>query len=223
MIPVYFLSDGYLGNGSEPWKFPQQDGLKKIRVKFEPSRNGEETEKFMPYLRDERFVRSWAIPGTAGIEHRVGGLEKEENTGNVSYDPENHQKMTELRQAKVDAIAGFISKQTVDSGNEQGDVLVLGWGSTYGSIRTAVRELMEEGMDISHAHVRYLNPFPSNLGELLKGFKHILVPEINQGQLVRLIRDQFFVPATGINKIKGRPFFVDELKQEIKEALSIKE
>lgn len=222
MVPVYFLSDGYLGNGSEPWKFPQQDNLKKIDVKFEPSRNGEETEKFMPYLRDERFVRSWAIPGTAGIEHRVGGLEKEENTGNVSYDPENHQKMTEMRQAKIDAIAGFIPQQTVDSGNKKGDVLVLGWGSTYGSIRTAVRELMEEGMDISHAHVKYLNPFPSNLGELLKGFKHILVPEINQGQLVRLIRDQYFVPATGINKIKGRPFFVDELKQEIKDALSIK-
>tara|TARA_R100001143_G_C3361257_1_gene136201 strand:+ start:17079 stop:18938 length:1860 start_codon:yes stop_codon:yes gene_type:complete len=222
MVPVYFLSDGYLGNGSEPWKFPQQENLKKIDVKFEPSRNGEETEKFMPYLRDERFVRSWAIPGTAGIEHRVGGLEKEENTGNVSYDPENHQKMTEMRQAKIDAIAGFIPQQTVDSGNKKGDVLVLGWGSTYGSIRTAVRELMEEGMDISHAHVKYLNPFPSNLGQLLKGFKHILVPEINQGQLVRLIRDQYFVPATGINKIKGRPFFVDELKQEIKDALSIK-
>lgn len=222
MIPVYFLSDGYLGNGSEPWKFPQQNELKEIRVKFEPSRNGEDSEKFMPYLRDERFVRSWAIPGTAGIEHRVGGLEKEVNTGNVSYDPDNHQKMTELRQAKVDAIAGYIPLQTVDSGNEQGDVLVLGWGSTYGSIRTAVRELMEEGIDISHAHVKYLNPFPSNLGELLKGFKHILVPEINQGQLVRLIRDQYFVPATGINKIKGRPFFVDELKQEIKDALSIK-
>jgi 2-oxoglutarate/2-oxoacid ferredoxin oxidoreductase subunit alpha len=221
MVPVYYLSDGYLGNGSEPWKFPQQKDLKPIRVRFEPARNGE-AAKFLPYLRNENGVRSWAIPGTAGIEHRVGGLEKQENTGDVSYDPDNHQRMTDLRQAKVDKIADFIPLQKVDSGNEKGDVLVLGWGSTYGTIRTVVRELIEEGMDISHAHIKYLNPFPKNLGDLLKEFSHVVVPEINNGQLVRLIRDKYLIPAKGINKVKGRPFFVDELKQEIKEAISIK-
>jgi len=193
--------------------------LKTVNVKFEPPRNGE-AEKYLPYLRDDRLVRSWAIPGTEGLEHRVGGLEKEENTGNVSYDPENHQRMTELRQAKIDKIAEFIPLQTIDSGNEKGDVLVLGWGSTYGSIRTAVRELRDEGMDISHAHLKYLNPFPKNLGELIGNFKHILVPELNNGQLVRLIRDKYFIPATGINKITGRPFFVDELKKKMKDALA---
>ncbi|MEX0844744.1 MAG: 2-oxoacid:acceptor oxidoreductase subunit alpha [Balneolaceae bacterium] len=219
MVPVFFLSDGYLANGTEPWKFPKQKDLKKITVKFEPSRNGD-ADKFMPYARDERFVRSWAIPGTAGIEHRVGGLEKEENTGDVSYDPENHQKMTLLRQAKVDAIADFIPPQKIDSGNAKGKVLVLGWGSTYGSIRTAVRELMGEGMDISHAHIKYLNPLPKNLGELISNFDKVLVPEINNGQLVKIIRDKYFVPAAGINKITGRPFFIDELKQRIKDTLS---
>jgi 2-oxoglutarate ferredoxin oxidoreductase subunit alpha len=221
MVPVYYLSDGYLANGSEPWKFPKQKELKSIDVKFEPSRNGE-AEKFLPYLRNKDFVRSWAIPGTSGIEHRVGGLEKQENTGDVSYDPENHQKMTDLRQAKVDKIAGFIPSQKIDSGNEKGEVLVVGWGSTYGSIRTAVGELRNEGIDISHAHITYLNPFPENLGELLKGFETVIVPEINNGQLVRLIRYKYMIHAKGINKMKGRPFFVDELKQEIKEAVSAK-
>jgi 2-oxoglutarate/2-oxoacid ferredoxin oxidoreductase subunit alpha len=221
MVPVYFLSDGYLANGSEPWKFPQTKDLKKVNVKFEPPRNGDSNgEKYLPYLRDERLVRSWAIPGTAGIEHRVGGLEKEENTGDVSYNPENHQKMTNLRQDKVDKIADFIPLQSVDSGNDEGDVLILGWGSTYGSIRTAARELREEGMDITHAHIKYLNPFPKNLGELIGRFKHVLVPEMNSGQLVKLIRDKYFVDAVGINKVKGRPFFVDELKRKIKDALA---
>lgn len=221
MVPVYFLSDGYLANGSEPWRFPQQKDLKPVSVDFEsPRKNGSAGEPFLPYLRDERFVRSWAIPGTEGIEHRVGGLEKQENTGNVSYDPENHEKMTRVRQAKVDSIADYIPSQKLDSGQEKGDILVLGWGSTYGTIRTAVRELRGEGLDISHAHVKYLNPFPKNLGELLGGFEHVLVPEMNNGQLVRLIRDKYFLPATGINKIKGRPFFVDELKRKIKNAIS---
>ncbi|SMO79174.1 2-oxoacid:acceptor oxidoreductase subunit alpha [Gracilimonas mengyeensis] len=220
MVPVILLSDGYLANGTEPWRFPQQEDLKKITVNFEPVRTGEETDKFLPYKRDERYVRSWAIPGTAGIEHRVGGLEKQDLTGDVSYDPENHQKMTKLRQAKVDAIAEFIPEQKVDSGKETGDALVIGWGSTYGSIRTAVRELIEEGMDISHAHLKYLNPFPKNLGELMEGFEHVLVPEVNNGQLVKLLRDKYFIPAKGINKITGRPFFVDELKQNIHDALS---
>lgn len=222
MVPVFFLSDGYLANGAEPWNFPQKKDLKPIEVTFEPSRNGDDTQPFLPYRRDDRFVRKWAIPGTRGIEHRVGGLEKEDLTGNVSYDPENHQKMTQIRQDKVDKVADNIPLQEIDSGNEKGDILVLGWGSTYGSIRTAVRELTGEGLDISHAHIKYLNPFPKNLEDILSRFNTILVPEMNSGQLVRLIRDRFMIPAIGISKVKGRPFFVDELKRKIKEAISSK-
>lgn len=214
MIPVMFLSDGYLGNGSEPWKFPKQAELKKIEVEFTPPRS-EEDEKFLPYVRDERFVRPWAIPGTPGIEHRVGGLEKQHETGDVSYDPDNHEKMVNLRKAKRNAIANHIPLQNVDQGGIQGEAVVVGWGSTYGTIRTVVHELRQEGMDISQIHIRYISPFPKNLEELLKGFDHVLVPEINDGQLVRLIRDEFMLPARGINKIKGRPFGVEELKQEI--------
>lgn len=221
MVPVFFMSDGYLANGSEPWKFPNQDDLKTINFDFELPANGVE-KPFLPYARDEKFVRPWAIPGTKGIEHRVGGLEKEDLTGNVSYDPDNHEKMVKVRKAKVDEIANHIPLQDVDSGNEKGDVAVLGWGSTYGTIRTAASELREEGLDISHIHLRYLNPFPRNLKELLSGFNQVLVPEINDGQLVRLIRDQYMIPATGINKIKGRPFGVDELKSEIEAVLNTK-
>ncbi|NBC02813.1 MAG: 2-oxoacid:acceptor oxidoreductase subunit alpha [Bacteroidetes bacterium] len=221
MVPVFFLSDGYLANGSEPWNFPQQKDLKSIQVSFEASRKGEEAEPFLPYRRDDRLVRKWAIPGTKGIEHRVGGLEKEDLTGNVSYDPENHQKMTLIREEKVDKIADNIPLQTIDSGNDEGDILVLGWGSTYGAIRTAVGELRNEGFDISHAHIKYLNPFPKNLEEMISRFDKILVPEMNSGQLVRLIRDKFMVPAVGISKVKGRPFFVDELKRKINDTISI--
>lgn len=220
MVPVFFMSDGYLANGAEPWNFPQQKDLKSITVTFEPPRNGEEAEPFMPYRRDDRYVRKWAIPGTQGIEHRVGGLEKEDLTGDVSYDPENHQKMTIQRQAKIDKMADNIPLQSIDSGNDTGEILVLGWGSTYGSIRTAARELRNDGLDISHAHLKYLNPFPKNLKELMDGFDTILVPEMNSGQLVRLIRNEYLVPAIGINKVKGRPFFVDELKRKINNAIS---
>lgn len=220
MIPVIYLSDGFLANGSEPWKFPQTKDLPEIKVDFEPARR-EDAAKFLPYVRDERLVRRWSIPGTEGLEHRVGGLEKEDETGDVSYDPDNHEKMVKMRQAKRDKIADFIPLQEVDSGTETGDVAVVGWGSTYGSISTAVHELREEGMDISHIHLRYIAPFPRNLGELLKGYKQVLVPEINNGQLLRLIRDEFMIPAKGINKIKGRPFGVEELVQEIKENSSV--
>ena len=221
MIPVFFMSDGYLANGSEPWNFPQQKDLKPIEVSFEPARNGDEADPFLPYRRDGRMVRRWAIPGTKGIEHRVGGLEKEDLTGDVSYDPENHQKMTIIRQEKVDKIANNIPLQTIDSGNDEGDILVLGWGSTYGAIRTAVGELRNEGLDISHAHIKYLNPFPKNLEEIISRFDKILVPEMNSGQLVRLLRDKYMIPAVGISKVKGRPFFVDELKRKINDAISI--
>jgi len=223
MIPVMLMSDGYLANGSEPWKFPQTDNLKDIEVTFTKARTNGEDEKFLPYVRDDRFVRPWAIPGTPGIEHRVGGLEKEDETGDVSYDPDNHEKMVKMRQAKRDKIAEFIPLQEIDNGNEQGEAVILGWGSTYGSIRTAAHQLRQEGMDISHIHLRYIRPFPKNLKELLDGFDTVLVPEINSGQLVRLIRDEYMIPARGINKIKGRPFGVKELKEEIKSAVSVEQ
>lgn len=214
MTPVIFLSDGYIANGSEPWKFPNTADLKDINVKFEGPRHAED-EPFLPYLRDERLVRSWAIPGTQGIEHRVGGLEKEDGTGNVSYDPDNHQKMTDIRRDKRDLVANNIPLQDIDQGTESGKTLVLGWGGTYGSIRTVVHQLRLEGMDISHAHLRYINPFPKNLEKLLKGYDQVIVPEINDGQLVRLIRSEFMIPAIPINKVKGRPFGVSELKESI--------
>ncbi|MTI88280.1 MAG: 2-oxoacid:acceptor oxidoreductase subunit alpha [Balneolaceae bacterium] len=222
MIPVMYLSDGYLANGSEPWKFPQEKDLKNIEVGFESPREGSE-EPFLPYVRDERHVRSWAIPGTKGIEHRVGGLEKEDETGDVSYDPDNHQKMVKVREAKRDKVADFIPRQEIDQGNDQGDILILGWGSTYGSIRTAVAELRKDGHDISHAHLRYLSPFPRNLEALLSGFDKVIVPEINNGQLVRVIRDHFMIAAEPINKIKGRPFGVAELKEDILNIISDKQ
>lgn len=222
MIPVMYLSDGYLANGSEPWKFPQEKDLKDIKVRFEPPRENSD-EPFLPYLRDENHVRSWAIPGTEGIEHRVGGLEKEDGTGNVSYDPDNHEKMVKLREAKRNKVADFIPLQEIDQGKPTGDVLVLGWGSTYGSIRTAVGQLRRDGMDISHAHLNYISPFPRNLEELLRGFETVIVPEINNGQLVHLIRDEFLIPAKPINKIKGRPFGVQELKDAILNILSEKQ
>jgi 2-oxoglutarate ferredoxin oxidoreductase subunit alpha len=220
MIPVMFLSDGYIANGSEPWSFPSSDDLAEINVAFEGPRTDEESAPFMPYLRDERLVRKWAIPGTEGIEHRVGGLEKEDGTGNVSYDPDNHQKMTNIRRQKRDNVAFNIPEQEIDQGSTSGDVLVLGWGGTYGSIRTVVHQLRKEGHDVSHAHLRYINPFPKNFEALLKGFNKVIVPEINDGQLMRLIRSEFMIPAIPINKVKGRPFGVSELKSAIEEKLS---
>lgn len=220
MIPVMFLSDGYIANGSEPWKFPTSDELKSIEVKFEKPRTNSNGTPYMPYARDERLVRKWAIPGTEGIEHRVGGLEKEDGTGNVSYDPENHQKMTNIRRQKRDNVAFNIPEQEIDQGTESGEVLIVGWGGTYGAIRTAVHQLRKEGMDISHAHVQYISPFPKNFGELLRNFKTVIVPEINDGQLVRIIRSEFMIPAIPINKVQGRPFGVSELKTAIKNVLS---
>ncbi len=219
MIPVMYLSDGYIANGSEPWRYPQVSDLPDIAVKFAPK--SKEDEKFLPYKRDERLVRDWAVPGVPGLEHRVGGLEKQDETGNVSYDPANHQKMTDLRRNKRDKIADFIPEQEVDSGNEQGDVLLVGWGGTYGTIRTVAHELRQEGMDVSHAHIRYLSPFPKNLAKLFSGFKHVIVPEINDGQLVRLIRAELEIKATAINKVEGLPFGVEELKSRIHNELEM--
>lgn len=218
MTPVILLSDGYIANGAEPWKFPKADDLPTIKVNFKTKLEDNE-DKFYPYLRDEKLVRPWAIPGTPGLEHRIGGLEKQNITGNVSYDPENHQVMVKIRQEKVDRIAEYIPDQQLDSGESTGDVLVLGWGSTYGAIKTAVSELQAEGLKVSHAHIRYMRPFPKNLGEILKGFKHILIPEINNGQLIKIIRDQYLVDAKGYNKIMGIPITKGEIIDHVKALL----
>jgi 2-oxoglutarate ferredoxin oxidoreductase subunit alpha len=218
MTPVIFLSDGYIANGAEPWKFPTSADLPPIEVTFKKEL-GEGEDKFLPYLRDEKLARPWAIPGTPGFQHRVGGLEKQNITGNVSYEPENHQLMVKIRQEKVDKIADYIPLQQLDSGPEKGKVLVLGWGSTYGAIKSAVAELQHEGYEVSHAHLRYVRPFPKNLGEILKNFEQVLVPEINNGQLVKIIRDQYFVDAKAHNKIMGVPITKTELVMKLREML----
>lgn len=219
MTPVMFLSDGYIANGAEPWRYPQSEDLKPIEVRFKEGLSAEEAE-FLPYLRDEKLVRQWAVPGTPGLEHRIGGLEKEDVTGNVSYDPENHQHMVKIRQQKVDLIANYIPLQELDSGPEKGDVLILGWGSTYGAIKSAVRDLQADGKSVAHAHLRYLRPFPKNLGEILNNYKTVLIPEINNGQLIKIIRDQFLIDAKGYNKIKGVPITRRELITAVEELLA---
>lgn len=218
MTPVLFLSDGYIANGSEPWRFPRTEDLPAIEVRFKKGLD-EGEDQFFPYQRDEQMVRPWAIPGTPGLEHRIGGLEKQNITGNVSYDPENHQEMVRIRQAKVDLIAEDIPLQTLDSGPRQGKVLVLGWGSTYGAIKSAVAVLQAEGLAVSHAHLRHLRPFPKNLGEILDGFEQVLIPEINNGQLIRIIRDRYLKDAIGYHKIMGIPIYQDELVSRIRELL----
>jgi len=221
MTPVFFLSDGYLANGSEPWKFPAAASLPEIKVNFAKN-TLKEGEKYLPYKRNEKLAREWAIPGTKGLEHRIGGIEKENETGNISYDPDNHELMVKIRQAKVDGIANYIPLQTIDAGNAKGKLLVLGWGSTYGSIKVAVKEAIAEGYDVSHAQVKYLNPFPKNLGEMLKNFDQVLIPEINNGQLIKVIRDKYFIDAKGLNKIKGMPFTSAEIKDKIVELIGKK-
>jgi 2-oxoglutarate ferredoxin oxidoreductase subunit alpha len=218
MTPVIFLSDGYIANGAEPWRFPKSDDLQPITVKFK-TELGHGEDKFLPYLRDEKLVRPWAIPGVPGLEHRIGGLEKQNNTGNVSYDPENHQLMVKIRQEKVDKIADYIPEQTLDSGPATGKILVLGWGSTYGAIKSAVSELQIQGYAVSHAHLRHIRPFPRNLGAILKNFDQVLIPEINNGQLIKIIRDQYFVDAKGYNKIMGIPITKTELVMKLQEML----
>ena len=222
MTPVIFLSDGYIANGAEPWKFPAAENLPEIKTEFASpniSTDMDEKGKFQPYKRDERLVRPWAIPGTPGLEHRVGGLEKQDVTGNISYEPDNHQHMVKTRQKKVDLIANYIPEQKLDSGPEKGKVLVLGWGSTYGAIKSACTELQKEGHEVAHAHLRYVRPFPKNLGDILKNYDHVLVPEINNGQLIRIIRDIYFIDAKGYNKIMGIPITKGELVTEIKKML----
>jgi 2-oxoglutarate/2-oxoacid ferredoxin oxidoreductase subunit alpha len=214
--PVFVLSDGYLANGAEPWKIPDLDDLPDLRdtVRFatEPNHDGE----FWPFLRDEdTLARPWAIPGTAGLEHRIGGLEKADGSGNISYDPDNHQRMTELRQAKVDRVAQDIAPLAVDDPDGDARLLVLGWGSTYGPIAAAVRRVRAEGKSVAQAHLRYLNPFPTNLGEVLRAYDRVVVPEMNAGQLRMLLRARYLVDVEGYNRVKGLPFTAQELAREI--------
>jgi 2-oxoglutarate ferredoxin oxidoreductase subunit alpha len=218
MTPVLFLSDGYIANGAEPWKFPLAKDLAEIKVSFKKGLN-EGEERLMPYQRDEKLVRPWAIPGTPGLEHRIGGLEKQHNTGNVNYEPENHQLMVKIRQEKIDKIADYIPQQQLDSGPEKGKILVLGWGSTYGAIKSACTELQAKGHAISHAHLRHVRPFPKNLGDIIKNFDAVLVPEINNGQLIKIIRDIYLVDAKGYNKIMGVPITKTELVMKLEEML----
>ena len=218
MTPVILLSDGYIANGAEPWKFPKAADLPEIEVTFKTKLDEGEL-KYKPYTRNEKLARPWAVPGTPGLEHRIGGLEKQHETGNVNYEAENHQFMIKMREAKVDKIADYIPKQTIDSGAEKGKVLVLGWGSTYGTIKGTVMELQAQGKSVSHAHIKYMRPFPSNLGDILKNFETVLIPEINNGQLIKIIRDKYFVDAKGYNKMMGIPITKQELTDAINQYL----
>jgi len=218
MTPVMFLSDGYIANGAEPWRYPQTKELPAIDVKFKTELS-EGEEKYLPYQRDEKLARPWAVPGTAGLEHRIGGLEKQNVTGNVNYEPENHQLMVNIRQEKVDRIADHIPAQQLDSGPATGKILVLGWGSTYGAIKSAVSVLQQQGQAVSHAHLRYIRPFPKNLGSLLRNFEQVLIPEINSGQLIKIIRDVYLVDAKGYNKVMGVPITKTELVEQLQRML----
>ena len=217
--PVIVLSDGYLANGSEPWRIPELSELPKLEVAFAREPNGENGE-FLPYLRDpETLARPWAVPGTPGLEHRVGGIEKSDRTGEISYAPANHDLMVRTRQAKIDGIARDIEPLEVDDPTGDATVLALGWGGTYGSIATAVRQVRRTGAKIAHAHLRHLNPFPANLGEVLKRYERVVVPEINMGQLALLLRGRFLVDVISYTKVRGLPFKSDELAGVFQEVI----
>ncbi|MEJ2237526.1 MAG: 2-oxoacid:acceptor oxidoreductase subunit alpha [Gemmatimonadales bacterium] len=207
MTPVMLLTDAYLASAAEPWRLPDLDAIPEFRVSLQT-----EAEGFQPFKRHQRtLARPWAVPGTPGLEHRIGGLERDYDTGHISYDPENHQRMTNVRIAKVAGIAEDIPAQSVTLGADRGHAAVVGWGSTFGPIRQAVKKARAEGREVSHIHLRYLNPFPRNLGELLQGFERILVPEMNAGQLVTMLRSSYLLPAVGLPKVSGKPFKVREI------------
>jgi 2-oxoglutarate ferredoxin oxidoreductase subunit alpha len=211
MTPVMLLSDGYIGNAAEPWLIPDIDAIEPFPTNFRTDPEG-----FHPFIRDEgTLTRAWAIPGTPKLMHRIGGIEKDYDTGHISYDPANHQKMTDTRAAKINGIAKDIAPQGVDSGPDSGAVAVVGWGSTYGSINRAVSNFLDKGEAISHIHLTNIWPLPPNLGDLLAGFNKVLVPEMNKGQLLTVLRAEFLVPAKGINKVNGQPFKIRELEQAI--------
>ena len=212
--PVYLLSDAYLANGSEPWLLPEMEALPDISTTFatEPNAEGE----FLPYLRDEKtLARPWAVPGTPGLEHRIGGLEKADRTGNISYDPDNHDLMTRLRAQKVAGIASDIPELAVDDPDGDARVLVLGWGGTYGPIAAACRRVRNGGRKVAHAQLRHLNPFPRNTGEVLRRYDKVLVPEMNLGQLLKLVRADFLVDAVGYNRVSGLPLRAAEVADAI--------
>ncbi|MGB8324022.1 MAG: 2-oxoacid:acceptor oxidoreductase subunit alpha [Candidatus Acidiferrum sp.] len=216
MVPVIVLSDGYLANGAEPWRIPTLDELPSIPVKY-----ATDPEGFMPYKRDpDTLARPWAIPGTPGLEHRIGGLEKQDVTGNINYEPLNHENMVRIRAAKVAAVAQDIPN-VLPAGDADGDLLIVSWGSTFGAITQAVKSQREKGRKIGHLHLRYLNPLPNNVGDILKRYKKVLVPELNMGQLSWILRAKFLVDAIGLNKIQGRPFKQNELELKIEEMLGL--
>jgi 2-oxoglutarate ferredoxin oxidoreductase subunit alpha len=218
--PVIFLSDGYLGNGSEPWRLPEVDSLPKFEISHDP---GVPPEEFQPYARDPKtLARPWVVPGTPGFEHRIGGLEKQDGSGNVSYDPDNHEKMIHLRAEKIERMTADIPELSV-LGEQKGKVLVVGWGSTYGAITTAVKRAQAAGKSVSAIHLRYLNPFPSDLEEILRSFDRVLVPEMNLGQLLMILRSRFLVDAVGLHKVTGQPFKVSEIEEKIDALLEGKE
>jgi len=211
MTPVMLLSDGYIANSAEPWLIPDVAALAPFPVEFRT-----EVEGFYPFLRDPKsLARAWATPGTPGLEHRIGGLEKAYDSGHISYDPGNHHKMTEVRRAKVAGIARDIERQVVSQGPVRGRLVVVGWGSTFGPISRAVDNMLERGVEVAHVHVRHLWPLPSNLGQLLSNFEHVLVPEMNTGQLLTLLRSEYLVPARGLNKVSGQPFKIAEIEAAI--------
>ena len=215
MTPVMLLSDGYIANAAEPWLVPDLEAITRFPVCFQT-----EPEGFHPFLRDpETLARVWPLVGTPGLEHRIGGIEKHYDSGHISYDPANHQKMTDTRAAKIARIADDIPEQAVESGTDHGALVLVGWGSTYGPIRKAILQSRAQGMDVSHIHLRYLNPFPKNLGDLLRRYQKVLVPEMNTGQLVAILRSTYLVPAQGVNKVNGKPFKVSELTAAIRAAL----
>jgi 2-oxoglutarate ferredoxin oxidoreductase subunit alpha len=217
MTPVLILSDGYIANSSEPWALPDVEGLPDIGVQY--ARSPADGSEFMPYARDDvTLARPWAIPGTPGLQHRIGGLEHADLTGNVSYDPANHERMTMLRERKVAAIAGDIPPVEV-FGPDDADLLMVGWGSTYGAIRAGVKRANRAGLSVAHVHLRHLNPFPANLGDVLASYPRILVPELNRGQLARLLRAEFLVPAETYSKVRGLPFLASEIEQKITDVL----
>jgi 2-oxoglutarate ferredoxin oxidoreductase subunit alpha len=216
MVPVIILSDGYLANGAEPWRIPELSDIPAFPVKF-----ATDPSTFLPYKRDpQTLARPWAVPGTPGLEHRVGGLEKQDPTGNINYEPLNHENMVRIRAAKVAGVAQDIPN-VLPAGDPEGDLLIVAWGSTCGSITAALKAQRAKGRKIGHLHLRHLNPLPANLGDVLKRYKRVLVPELNMGQLLWVLRAKYLVDAVGLNKIQGRPFKQAELEQKIEEMLGL--
>ena len=212
MTPVIIMSDGYIANGAEPWEIPDASALEKITITHPTEPN--DGENFLPYKRNEDLARPWAVPGTPGLMHRVGGLEKQDGTGNVSYDPDNHQYMVETRARKVDMVAEFVDEIEVE-GSDSG-TLIISWGGTYGACHTAVKRCIADGLSVGHVHCRWISPFPRNLGDVIKKYDKVLVPELNMGQLRTLLKQEYLVDAQGLNKIKGKPFHVSEIVDAIK-------